>query len=85
VLVLTDLSTLGTPQSDSIRTGVPNLGYMQGRIKGGATGAIAPGRPLLGAPRDEIDLLQIKYSIEKFRNSKAIQEYNSILYSYMLR
>jgi len=26
---------------------------MQGRIKGGATGAIAPGPPSEGAPRDE--------------------------------
>ena len=57
----------------------------QGRIKGGATGAIAPGPPLQGAPRDEIYLFQIKYSYEKFRNSKGTQEYNSILYSYVLR
>ena len=40
--------------------------YKQGRIKGGATGAIAPGPPLQGAPRDEIYLFQIKYSVEKF-------------------
>jgi len=34
-------------------------------------------------PRDEICLFQIKYSFEKFRNSEAILEYNSILYSYV--
>ena len=28
----------------------------QGRIKGGATGAIAPGPPLQGVPRDDIYL-----------------------------
>jgi len=40
--------------------------WNQGRIKGGgATGAIAPGRPLQGDPRDEIYLFQIKYSFEK--------------------
>jgi len=49
----------------------------------GATGAIAPGPPLQGGPRDEIYLFQIKYSFEKFRDSEAIQEYNSILYSYV--
>jgi len=37
------------------------------------------------APRDEMYLFEIKYSFEKFRNSEAIQECNSILYSYMLR
>ena len=36
-----------------------------------------------GASRDEIYLFQIKYSFEKFRDSEAIQEYNSILYSYV--
>jgi len=30
--------------------------YFQGRIKGGATGAIFPGPPLQGAPRDDIYL-----------------------------
>jgi len=48
-----------------------------------ATGAIAPGLPLQGPPRDDIYLFQIKYSFEKFRNSEAMQEYNSILYSYV--
>jgi len=48
---------------------------------GGATGAIAPGSPLQVALRDEIYLFEIKYSFEKFRNSEAIQEYNSILFS----
>jgi len=50
----------------------------QGRIKGGATGAIAPGPPLQGAPRDEIYLFQIKYSYEKLW--LALQEYNSLLF-----
>jgi len=49
----------------------------QGRIKGGATGAIVPG------PHDEIYLFQIKYSFEKFRDSEEEQEYNAILYSYV--
>jgi len=48
----------------------------QGRIKEGGNG---------GSPRDEMYLFQVKYSFEKVRNSEAIQEYNSILYSYMLR
>jgi len=56
---------------------------MQVRIKGWATGAIAPASPLQGGPRDEIYLFQIKYSFEKFRDSEVIQEYNSILYSYV--
>ena len=43
--------------------GKPNR---QGRIKGGATGAIAPGPRCKGAPRDEIYLFQIKCSVEKF-------------------
>ena len=55
----------------------------QGRIKRGATGAIAPGPPLQKAPGDEIYWFQIKYSFENFRDSEAIQEYNSILYSYV--
>ena len=59
-----------------------NLVSQQGRIKGGA---IARAPRCKGAPRDEMYLFQIKYSFEKFRNSEAIQEYNSILYSYMLR
>ena len=53
-------------------------------LRGGATGAIAPGPPLQGGPRDEMYLFQIKYSFVKFSNSEAIQEHNSILYSYML-
>jgi len=55
----------------------------QGRIKGGGNGGNCPGTPLQGVPRDEIYLFQIKYSFEKFRDSEAIQEYNSILYSYV--
>jgi len=56
--------------------------HNQGRINGGATGAIAPGPPQQGGPRDEIYLFQTKYSFEKFRNSEVIQENNSISYSY---
>ena len=57
---------------------------MQGRIKGGGQRWQLP-RALRckGAPRDEIYLFQIKYSFEKFRDSEAIQENNSILYSYV--
>ena len=40
--------------------------HRQGRIKGGATGEIAPGPPLQEGPRDEIYLFQIKCSFEKF-------------------
>ena len=49
----------------------------------GGNGGNCSGLPLQGAPRDEIYLFQIKYSFEKFRDSEAIQEYNSILYSYV--
>ena len=58
---------------------------MQGRIKGGgATEAIAPGPPLQRGPRDEIYLFQIKYScLKNLCGSQTIQEYNSILYSYV--
>ena len=52
--------------------------YKQGRIKGGATGAIAPGPRCKGAPRDEIYLFQVKYLFEKFGVSEGIQECNSI-------
>ena len=47
-------------------------------LRGGATGAIAPGPPLQGGPRDEIYLFQIKYSFEKFswfRSDTRIQLY----------
>jgi len=37
----------------------------QGRIKVGMTGAIAPGPPLQGAPRNVTYLFQIKYSFQK--------------------
>ena len=47
----------------------------------GATGAIAPAPPLQAGPRDEIYLFQIKYSYEKLW--LALQEYNSLLYSYV--
>jgi len=59
-------------------------GYYQGRIKG-QRGQLPRAPRCKGAPRDEIYLFQIKYSFENFRNSEAIQEYNSILYSYILR
>ena len=55
----------------------------QGRIKGVATEAIAPGPHCKGALRDKIYLFQKKYSLERFRDSEAMQEYNSILYSYV--
>jgi len=51
----------------------------QGRIKGGGGNrGNRPGPPAARGPRDEIYLFQIKYSFEKFRDSEAIQEYNSI-------
>jgi len=50
---------------------------------GGQRGQLPPAPHCKGAPRDEMYLFQIKYSFEKFRNSEAIQEYNSILYSYV--
>jgi len=34
-------------------------------LSGGATGAVAPGPPLRGGPRDDIYLFDIKYSLEK--------------------
>ena len=55
----------------------------QGRIKGGATGAIAPSPPLQGGPHDKIYLFQIKYSFEKFSWFWSDKEYNSILYAYV--
>ena len=58
--------------------------YCQGRIKGGGQRGQLPWAPSCkGAPRYEIYLFQIKYSFEKFRYSEAIQEHNSILYSYI--
>ena len=58
----------------------------QGRIMGGATGAIARGPPPQGGPRDEIYLLQTKHSFEKFRDSEEIQEHNStIIFLYCIK
>jgi len=54
-------------------------------LRGGQRGQLSRALRCKGAPRDEMYLFQIKYSFEKFRNSEAIQECNSILYSYMLR
>jgi len=55
---------------------------VQGRIKGEEQRGQFPRAPgCKGAPRDEIYLFQIKYSFEKFRDSEAIQQYNSIFYS----
>ena len=51
-------------------------------LRGGQRGKLPRAPQFKGAPRYEIYLFQIKYSFEKFRNSEAIQEYNSILYSY---
>jgi len=56
---------------------------MQGRVKGRATGAIAQGSPLQEGPRDEIYLLQIKYSFEKFLWFRSDRRIHSILYSYV--
>jgi len=59
---------------------------MQGRIKGGGQRGQFPRAPRCkGPPVMKFILFQIKYSFEKFRNSEAMQEYNSVLYSYMLR
>jgi len=55
---------------------------IQGRIKGGATGAIAPGPLLQGAPRDDIYLFWIKNSFEKlswFKRDTKIQLYIPML------
>ena len=62
------------------------LQYNRGREQGWIRGGQLPRAPRCkGAPRDEMYLFQIKYSFEKFRNSEAMQECNSILYSYLLR
>ena len=42
------------------------LGGGQGRIKGGQRGQLPRAPRCKGAPRDEIYLFQIKYSVEKF-------------------
>ena len=56
----------------------PRAPFNFGTPRAGLRGwAIAPGPPLEGGPRDEIYLFQTKYSFEKFRDSEAIQEYNS--------
>jgi len=52
-------------------------------LRGGQRGQLPRAPRFKGAPRDEIYLFQIKYSFKKFRDSEAIQEYNSILYSYV--
>ena len=56
-----------------------------GGIKGGATGAIATGSPLEGAPRDEIYLFQMKYSFENFRDSEGGSDTRIQLYIIFLR
>ena len=61
----------------TIRSGLNVCPGDQGRIKGGNEGNCSE-PPLEGGPRDEIYLFQTKYSFEKFRDSEAIQEYNSI-------
>ena len=52
-------------------------------LRGGQRGQLPRDPRWKGAPRDEIYLFQIKYSFQKFSDSGAIQEYNSILYSYV--
>ena len=61
------------------------VGWQQGRIKRGQRGQLPRGPRCKGVPRDEIYLFQIKYSFEKFLwiKSYSIQEYNSVLYSYV--
>jgi len=59
--------------------------HSQGRIKGGGNGGNCPGPPLQGGTRDEIHLFQIKYWFEKFRDSEAIQEYNSNIFLYSFK
>jgi len=54
---------------------------MQGRIREEQRGQLPRAPRCKGAPHDEIYLFHIKYSFEKVRDSEAIQEYNSILYS----
>ena len=65
--------------------GAPNLLLATGRagLRGGQRGQLPRAPRWKGAPRDEVYLFQIKYSFEKFSDSEAIQEYNSILYSYV--
>jgi len=60
------------------------ISYRAG-LRGGQRGQLPRASRCKGASRDEMYLFQIKYSFEKFRNSEAMQEYNSILYPYMLR
>jgi len=52
-------------------------------LRGGQRGKLPRAPRYKGASRHKIYLFQIKYSFEKFRDSEAIQEYNSILYSYV--
>ena len=73
-----------TPGVGNLRHACHTWHTKQGRIKGGGNGAIAPGPPLQRGPRDEIYMIQIKYScLKNLCDSEAIQEYNSILYSYV--
>ena len=56
----------------------------QGRIKGGQRGQLPRALRCKGAPRDEINVFQVKYTrLKNFCGSEAIQEYNSILYFYV--
>jgi len=84
-----------TAKLDSIQAGYKGMqptcragtGKHQGMagLRWGQRGKLPRAPRCKGAPCDEMYLFQIKCSCEKFRNSGAIQEYNSILYSYMLR
>ena len=62
-----------------------NGGNARAGLRGGQRGQLPRAPRCKGTSRDEMYLFQIKCSFEKFRNSEAIQEYNFILYSYILR
>jgi len=54
----------------------------QGRIMEGATGQL-PRSPLQGGPVMKFICIKKNIRLKNFRDSRAIQEYNSILYSYV--
>ena len=74
------LATITTGAATSNGSYKEHITDRQGRIKVGATGAIALGPPLQGGPRDDIYLFWIKYSFEKwswFKRGTRIQTLNS--------
>ena len=64
------LYVLHSSQSMTIRVTLSQFfrrsGSSQGRIKGGQRGQLPRAPRCKGAPRDEIYLFQVKYSVEKF-------------------